>query len=340
MIYNRLLELYKKNRASEKTPLEDFITEILVGVLENDNELLDSFVNNILEIEGTGFSIESQVKYNLDNDINCIIDIVVRNDENICFIENKVHSSEGERQLERYSKVLNEIHSFQGKNMFLRYCTKFYDPKNIDNIDFLQYRWSNVYRFLEEYKSELIYEYLEFLRGEGMAGSGDFNYEDLITLKNIYKTLSKMDECLDEVKVILENTFNSKCENKSERTKQIKESQLYIARIKNLNEYRIEVGAGFDMDDEGEVLSPTIIVYLFLENKSDIACKFKEYHKKYINNKIDIKDYSTDKNLYYVFEVPLINFFNSENQVTDIISWMSDKIIVLRDILNEFYYLN
>lgn len=224
--------------------------------------------------------------------------------------------------------------------MFLRYCTKFYDPKNIDNIDFLQYRWSNVYRFLEEYKSELIYEYLEFLRGEGMAGSGDFNYEDLITLKNIYKTLSKMDECLDEVKVILENTFNSKCENKSERTKQIKESQLYIARIKNLNEYRIEVGAGFDMDDEGEVLSPTIIVYLFLENKSDIACKFKEYHKKYINNKIDIKDYSTDKNLYYVFEVPLINFFNSENQVTDIISWMSDKIIVLRDILNEFYYLN
>ena len=125
MIYNRLLELYKKNRASEKTPLEDFITEILVGVLENDNELLDSFVNNILEIEGTGFSIESQVKYNLDNDINCIIDIVVRNDENICFIENKVHSSEGERQLERYSKVLNEIHSFQGKNMFLRYCTKF-----------------------------------------------------------------------------------------------------------------------------------------------------------------------------------------------------------------------
>ena len=47
MIYNRLLELYKKNRASEKTPLEDFITEILVGVLENDNELLDSFVNNL-----------------------------------------------------------------------------------------------------------------------------------------------------------------------------------------------------------------------------------------------------------------------------------------------------
>ena len=99
MIYNRLLELYKKNRASEKTPLEDFITEILVGVLENDNELLDSFVNNILEIEGTGFSIESQVKYNLDNDINCIIDIVVSNDENICFIENKVHSSEGKDSL-------------------------------------------------------------------------------------------------------------------------------------------------------------------------------------------------------------------------------------------------
>ena len=227
MIYNRLLELYKKNRASEKTPLEDFITEILVGVLENDNELLDSFVNNILEIEGTGFSIESQVKYNLDNDINCIIDIVVRNDENICFIENKVHSSEGERQLERYTKVLNELNNIQGKNVFLRYCTKFYDLKNIEDIDFLQYRWSNVYKFLEEYESEMIDEYLKFLRGEGMASAGDFNYEDLIVMKKINSTIAKMDECLDNVKDTLIKEFGKPYERDYERLKQIVKDEEY-----------------------------------------------------------------------------------------------------------------
>ena len=102
MVFNRLLSLYKKNKDSNKTPLEDFNTEILVGILQRDSKLLDSFVNNILKIDGTGFSIESQVKYTLDNDINCIIDMVVSNEENICFIENKVNSSEGERQLERY----------------------------------------------------------------------------------------------------------------------------------------------------------------------------------------------------------------------------------------------
>lgn len=336
MIYNRLLELYKKNRASEKTPLEDFITEILVGVLENDNELLDSFVNNILEIEGTGFSIESQVKYNLDNDINCIIDIVVRNDENICFIENKVHSSEGERQLERYSKVLNEIHSFQGKNMFLRYCTKFYDPKNIDNIDFLQYRWSNVYRFLEEYKSELIYEYLEFLRGEGMAGSGDFNYEDLIVMKKINSTIAKMDECLDNVKDTLIKEFGKPYERDYERLKQIVKDEEYTMWTNGIIEgCKSYVSLGFTFLDE--VNSSTMIPFLhvdlcvYLNNPKYNRVKEQmiELEKSFNQN------YSDDNKILLSYEKPLVDFISLENQMDSITGWFRDRIIDVKGIVNN-----
>lgn len=99
MVFNRLLSLYKKNEDSNKTPLEDSTTEILVGILEKDSDLLDNFVNNILKIDGTGFSIESQVKYNLEDDINCIIDIVLSNEESICFIENKSIHQKGKGSL-------------------------------------------------------------------------------------------------------------------------------------------------------------------------------------------------------------------------------------------------
>lgn len=208
MIYSRLLSLYKKNRDSQKTPLEDFTTELLVGVLEEDSEMLDDFVNNILKIQGEGFSIESQVRYNLDSDTNCIIDIVVKNKETICFVENKVHSGEGDRQLERYTKVLKEIEQNEGKNIILRYCTKYYDPKEIQDINFQQYRWSNVYSFLEVYSEDrLVEEYLEFLRSEGMASAGDFNYEDLIVMNRVNSTIAKMDECLDNVRETLIKEF-------------------------------------------------------------------------------------------------------------------------------------
>lgn len=147
-IYNRLLSLYKKNGSLNKTPLEDYTTELLVGLLEDNQAMLDDFANSVLKIEGEGFNIESQNKYILPGDINCIIDMVVTNKDSICFIENKVNASEGERQLERYAAVLRNIKSKENKEIYLRHCTKYYDKKEIKNFQFKQYRWSDVYKFL------------------------------------------------------------------------------------------------------------------------------------------------------------------------------------------------
>lgn len=336
MVFNRLLSLYKKNKDSNKTPLEDFNTEILVGILQRDSKLLDSFVNNILKIDGTGFSIESQVKYTLDNDINCIIDMVVSNEESICFIENKVHSSEGERQLERYSKVLNEINTFQEKNVFLRYCTKFYDPKNTDNIDFLQYRWSNVYKFLEEYESELIDEYLEFLRGEGMASAGDFNYEDLIVMNKINSTIAKMDECLDNVKDTLIKEFGKPYERDYERLKQIVKDEEYTMWTSDIvaNEESY-ISLGFTFSDE--INSSTIIPFVHVDlcvYKDNL--KYKKIKEELIElEKVFNRNYSDNAKVLLSYEKSLVDFISSENQINSITDWFRDRIIDVKGIVNN-----
>lgn len=105
-IYERLLSLYSKSGGGNKTPLDDFITELFVGTLEKDKELLDKYVNDVLKVDGAGFLIKSQGRYSLEDDINCIVDIVIENSEHICVVENKVNSCEGERKLERYKKFL------------------------------------------------------------------------------------------------------------------------------------------------------------------------------------------------------------------------------------------
>jgi hypothetical protein len=73
-IFKRLLQLYKIQNNSGKTPLEDFVTELLAVKLLADQQLLDCFVNEVLLIDGVDFKVDSQVFFSLPSDQNCIID--------------------------------------------------------------------------------------------------------------------------------------------------------------------------------------------------------------------------------------------------------------------------
>lgn len=330
-IYKRLLSLYWQSGNGNKIPLEDFTTEILVGSLEIDNNLLDEFVNSVLLIEGQGFSIDSQENYYLQGDINCIIDIVIKNEDNICFVENKVGYSEGERQLDRYSKVLNNIKQDDGKNVYLRYCTKYYDKKDISNIDFLQYRWSDVYKFLDKYeKNEIIEEYLEFLRGEGMASAGDFNFQDLIVMSEVNATIRKMDECLDMVKPKLTECFGAPYEYDYERVKQICKQSQYVMWSRNIigeNGYS-EIAVGFRFYDNK---NPVMSVFF---NVAKANSEFDNIKKIYAEKLEDIFDvyYYDEESIFYSFEKSVSDFISSENQNEEICKWFIEKI----DVVNEF----
>ena len=123
---NNLFKLYLRN--TSKTPLEDFTTEAFAGILKYDPIIKNEFIRVFLKIPQGEYQIKTQVKYDLENDMNCIVDLVFENEDIICFIENKVNSKEGYRQLERYSKVL-DIYNLENKKTYLRYCTKYYDNK-------------------------------------------------------------------------------------------------------------------------------------------------------------------------------------------------------------------
>ncbi|MBK1809502.1 PD-(D/E)XK nuclease family protein [Clostridium sp. YIM B02505] len=314
-----------------KTPLEDFTTELLVGTLETDNELLDEFVNNVLLIDGQGFSISSQVKYYLEEDTNCIIDIVVKNEGNICFIENKIDSSEGERQLDRYSKVLNNIKKGQGTKAYLRYCTKYYDKKEISDIDFLQYRWRDTYRFFEKYKkNKIVEEYLEFLRSEGMESAGDFNFQDLIVMSEVNATIAKMDECLDMVKPRLTEAFGKPYEYDYERLKQVSKNNQYVMWSRNIvgeNGYS-EITVGFRFNDNK---IPVMIVFISIENDNSEFEKIKKMHTEKLENVFDCYDYD-ETYIYYSFEKPVSDFISSENQNEEICKWFTEKINIINEL--------
>lgn len=337
-IYERLLSLYSKSGGGNKTPLEDFTTELLVGTLENDKELLDKYVNDVLKVDGAGFSIKSQCRYCLEDDINCIVDIVTENDEHVCFVENKVNSCEGERQLERYTKVLSNINKEQGKQIHLRYCTKYYDQKdNNFNIDFRQFRWCDIYKYLEQFSDDnkLIDEFLIFLRGEDMASAGTFSYEDLMTMKTIYSTIAKMDECLDNIKPKLTETFGKPYERDFERAKQIPCFNAYNMWSEKIvgDGYSTIVVGFFFHDGEESVGLPFVQVSLKISSNNG---KYEAFKMK-IDEADEIFDtnYSTSNDFEYAFEKPLSDFISSGKQIEDICEWFEDKLKKIKDFVSE-----
>lgn len=317
------MNLYNKSRDPNRTPLEDFNTEILVSILQKNQGLLDRYVNQLLCIPGDGFSVTSQRKYPLVNDINCIVDVVFENESILCFLENKVNSWEHDRQLERYKEVLK---SETSKKVYLRYCTKYYDPKKLDEINFNQFRWIDVFNFFSLYnENELIKEYLEFLRGENMSGSDDLNFNDLITMTTINQTISKMDEILDLTRPKLDELFGKPYQRDYERLKQIPTHERYAILVVDVfgNGYS-EIALGFEFSNTEKNSAPNLFVQCYCDKANTKNNEYKRLLKEeHIFEYTQIEDYGCNG----WFEKPLTDFISMKQQQGKIRDWFIERLI-------------
>lgn len=177
--------------------LEDFTTEVLAGVLRSNQTLLDEFVNKVLAIKGKNFVVDTQKNY---QDIT--VDMVFSNKESLCFLENKVQDFVHEQmnQLEKCEAVLL-MERQEHLNIYLRYCSKYYDTQPLKGINFAQFRWADVCAFLDAYvdKNPMVKAFLDFIQENNMKGITELNADDLGAMSILNETVRKMDECLDSV---------------------------------------------------------------------------------------------------------------------------------------------
>jgi len=205
MMLNRLINLYRTSN-NLKTPLEDFTTEAFVGVLESSSQIEQAYIRDFLKLPIDKYRLSTQRYFNVLDGTNCIIDIVIEGSENICFIENKVNSYEGHRQLEEYGNILKN--NFPDMHTFLFYCTKFYDQKEYNGHNFRQHRWHDIAQFLNGFKeNELCLDFIDFLISHNMAIDTTFNANDFIVFAQAASTFQKNKEVLDSVKQQFENLY-------------------------------------------------------------------------------------------------------------------------------------
>jgi hypothetical protein len=325
MLFIRLFSLYKRN--SLINPLEDFTTEIFVGILKSNPHLLDDFSNNFLNLKGESFQISSQEKCHLENDTDCIVDIVIKNENNICFIENKVHSKEGLKQLERYTKVLDTfIH--EGINTKLCYCTKFPEKKDVKKHNFKQFKWYHISRFLAPHKEEqIINQFIEFLKHYDMTQDLIITAKEIMALEYYPRVLNIIHTYTERLKPNFESKFG-KAVDLRRRGSEISEYNRYSLRVEKIidDKHFSEILYGFQF--KGFCI---IQIYINngVENYNEIVSEIK---KKNIAN-LTIEESNHGIRIYS--RQSLGNFIHVDDSEIEIEKWFKDKFETYKELISS-----
>lgn len=324
-MFTKLLQLFKKN--IKKTPLEDFTTELLVGVLESDEELRIKFLKDFLNIDSDYCRINTQRPFILAGYPDCIIDVLIEGHREICFIENKVNSKEGENQLMRYSKVLSKYES-DGFKTKLIYCTKNLEPKKYTAHNFKQITWRDIADFFSQNSNSSIANlFIKYLNENNMSEDMTIYSKDLITMENFSRVHNLIYQNIENVKLDFYTKFGK--ENINDHRHTLKGQLLQYNRIGLIKSPVINSTKesvllyGFDF-------SGKLLVQMFLDKN----------HVNYETFKKISKDVDGFDSLETINGISLIStenlgqFINDENSQDKIKEWFIEKfnqVVKFRD---------
>lgn len=328
-MFSSLYNLYHKSHF--KTPLEDFNTECFAGILDCNPDILQAFVQ-FLELSGSNYKVETQVYYSESDYPTCFIDMVLKNDDTICFIENKVHSSEsGADQLIKYDELLQ---SFDIKHKELRYITKWSDPKKGFDTNFKQYRWYDIASLLIKTAPDdrIVNDYHEFLKSHNMALKKEITTDTVIALKNFNQAFQTAKLHLDKAYELLQREFPKATIGSQNMTsyKSILEGQRIAYHIHELfqsdKNYHTEILIHFKAEDV------SYQVQLWMNSKHNNTGKIEECAKN-----MDCFDFIDNKEggLIIHNKVKLYQFIDKDDADGEISKWFESALGNIKQLINS-----
>lgn len=274
-MFNRLYKLFKSK--SNKTPLEDYVTEIFVGILNQDEKIKNGFCKSFLGLSDDDvYEVSTQESYTLPNDPNCRIDIQIKGRDTLCFIESKVNSKEGYEQLARYIKVLDNC---EYQNTRLIYCTRDNDRKPYTEHKFKQYRWYEIAKFLNSYTDNniAVHDFLSFLDNHNMTKDFSLSTSDFSSISNLKDLLKKTQNTLERVSDYFDDTFYHGIERPSDRKIKLAEIIDKLERIVFRDKNVVDCSNKYSDFKYGFLIqNPTIYVSIWLERGHS---NYKEFKK-------------------------------------------------------------
>lgn len=353
-LFTNLLNLHSANK-----PLEDFFTEIVAYFFTINQDLLIAWLKQNLIISDDSYSsikITTQKCYealeNHDRASQPDIVIELANDSKtyILFIESKIGSTEGWRQLKNYADILHNLEYSNQRTLI--YITRDYEPKediktfikdSSLNLKFYQLRWYQFYVFLKKCANDVLAkEILIFMEINKMSQNNQLSPVDILAMKSFNKTLNFMESSLsDEVKVKFKQLFAGISIANLDSLVQFKLQKRYIIGTRLFNRsWGFWCGLGyFDLDPINLNDYPSLGICLEVESYSKNN-KLLESIQKVIKDKPDewfplyLQEYPAVPAIIY--KKSLQSFLVEEDQLFAIKQFFLDSIDELKNIQHYF----
>jgi len=312
-MFNKLLKLYKSN--SLKTPLEDFTTELFVGVLNYDLSLKERFFEIFLNTKSTDLKIHTQK-------------------------HNKVNSKEGYKQLERYSLVLDKFHQ-KGYKTKLMYCSKILEKKEIVEHNFEQFTWHNLSQFIKSNSTEkLSTQFRTYLKQNNMSTDMTIKSNDLVTLENITKVFNLMNRNLENVYSDFSKRFPKARDLR--KGSHLRNQMFEQNRFCIMSNPIIE-GSGWSEILYGFDFNGTLVVQIYLDSKNKNFSDFNSFYSK--NSDFSYETFENYGARVYL-EKNIGDYLNNENSESEIKKWylscfeiMTNSILETKDKIEWMNYI-
>ncbi|MBX7204888.1 MAG: PD-(D/E)XK nuclease family protein [Bacteroidia bacterium] len=217
MIESLFTRAFSYRQRENHSPLENYLTEIFAFCIEADLQFRHTFHKKLLNISlpKKTFTITTQQKYVGFGrpDIEIIFD------NTAIIIESKVEAGERFNQLADYCEILNLHKSEENKHIVL--LSKYYEHREINSgkVSLHLLRWFDIYNIIDDSHNEITRQLKIFLKEQGMEKIKNFNIQDMLAMKTIPETITKMDEVLEQFKPQFEKHFGGFSKDSSRSTR-------------------------------------------------------------------------------------------------------------------------
>lgn len=213
--------LYSYREKANKNERENYLTELLAGVLARSTALCHRLCEHagVPVPPGTAFRVRTQVSY-LAGRPDLVLDAEAAG--LLLLVECKLEAGEGLGQLESYQHIAQASPATHKAILFL---TKYYEPpRSLPGLAYL--RWHQLFSFVQQLPppiSEIITLFSDYLTHHHLHHTMSFAAADLLALEQITATTAKMDEVLYHVEWLFRDKLGGTYQHTKSRSAHLAE---------------------------------------------------------------------------------------------------------------------
>lgn len=342
-------KIYNLLRQSDSNPYEDYLTEVIAPIF-GQPDIVRSFFKQFAGVE---FSKISRVKaytqktyrklhtHDTDSRPDLVITFSEEDKQHIVFIENKLGSGEGNHQLRRYREHLEKSEK-EGFTTYLFYITQYFDPKQVvsSSTKFFQLQWYQIFMWLQEQYGQDLYckQVLMYMEEIELNKSRTFLPQDVYAIQNLGRTISMLDQCLNEQTTHVFTNLFGKPKPWGNRAIELRDYNRYVIQNDQSDWKFVGCGFSFEHTDYPEV-SVYMEVHPNSKHKSVLMNAFEQFAQEHEEWSYEAPEDQNDWFMVYS-EQSLTHFLSAPDHIDAIEIFFIQRLEKLNELKQSLSQLN